>query len=1006
MSPVQYQVVHKPFVGPLDEASEPALLEDGFTVIENGSFEEPGKIRKRPGTSELNTAIAGSPDVERFIKWKDSLLIATGQASGRILRPNATTLLEVTQQMSECTVRRRAIERSIQDNVFNPEAAYANGYFVYAWKASGGIYCRITDDSGRTYLFDQNLSSATGVTHLRVAVMGNGRYVLICYFPTSGTTQLRARIVDCTTVPVISSEVTILTDILDAAGCYDISPNGSAAEFLLAYIDIAGQRVGVKVTTAGALPALGSTWRAAQAPIGTHSRISVLDAAPSGTPAGVIAYVDSGAVRVEVYNTSTAAQILAATSHIPLGALEAGTGITKLTESSYMVYGHENATATTPQIMWWRWITSSGTQGTTRSTARLRPESKPWTIHDRQFCVVSTDNVFAVIELNDSDASARPVATFGKSQEATSGLGSGPRYMPSWVSAQSSKRHTGVYLQAAGADTHGAGDHLTFDFDDSARYQAAETGDLAYWASGLVQYTDGDNAHEAGFLQTPRLATANGAGTGLVAGDFYQYVLVYEWFDRWGNYHQSEPSEAVTAQVPDNGAGQGTIDVTVWHLSLTLRQRQTATQRRVQLALYRANVTVAGAPASETGVFHRERSIVLTVAGRDNDPQRLSFQTINDNGADFIASNPTLYTAGGVLEQDAVYGGGRALVRHKARLWVAGGEEPDIIWYSQEETEGRPAEFNLAQQVRIPGEEVNALASLDDALIAFSKDRIYAILGEGPNSTGDPQSGSFTVPILIHSDGGCDQPRGTVSTPLGVFYVGRQGIYLLDRSRASQYIGDPVQDTFAAFPVVRSATYVQHRGEIRWLMQNTAGTAWRVMVFDFESKRWAIWKYNTARVGADAAYSIGLWHYVASDGVVAYEPGGSAYTDANGWYGITLTTGHIAFSDWQTLKRLRRLRPMLEKRGTGGLTVELVRNGHAFGTANQSSTFTWTEAAIAALSENGVRAHVDHQKGHRWQLRLKETEPAAPDEGLAFIGCSFEVGFRGGVQRAPKADSR
>lgn len=1011
MPPVPYSVVHHPFVGPLDESVEPALLEQGFTEIENGSFEEQGKIRKRPGTTELNSALSGTPDVERFIKWKDALLVATGQASGRLLRPNASTMLEVTQQMSECTVRRKAIERSIQDNVFNPEVAWSNGYFVYVWQAQGGIWCRVTDDSGRTYLFDQNLNSLTGIKNPRVAV--NGNYVLVCYQATSGTDQLRGRIIDCSTVPTISSETTLLSDIFSSKiGAYDISHNGAAAgEFLLAYINLSDERVGRKVTTTGgAAPVLGSTWRAAQAALAAHTRISVLQAQPSGTPAGVLAFVDSGSVRVEIYNTSSGAQILAATSHIPVGALEAGTGIAKITELSYLIVGHEQGTSSTPQILWWRWITSAGVQGITRSTARLRLESKPWTMPldisgtDRQFCVVSTEDVFAVVELADTDASARPVATFGKSQQNTFGLGSGPRHMPSWVSADTFRRHTGVYLQAAGAETHGAGDHVILDFDDSARYQAAESGDLAYWASGLVQYTDGDNAHESGFLQTPQIHASNGTGTGLVANDIYDYVLVYEWFDRWGNYHQSPPSEVERHTVPDAGGSQGTVDLDLEHLSLTLRQRQTATQRRVQLAVYRANVSVAGAPASEVGVFYREYTIVGTPAARDNDPQRLSFQTINDNGTQFSNANPTLYTSGNVLEQDVVYGGGRALVRHKARIWVGGGEEPDVLWYSQEETEGRPAEFNLAQQVRIPGEEVNALASLDDALIAFSKDRIYAIFGEGPNSTGDPQSGSFTVPIVVHSDGGCDQPRGTVSTPLGVFFVGRQGFYLLDRSRSVQFIGDAVQDTFAAFPQVRSATYVQHRGEIRWLVRNAAETAWRVIVFDFESKKWAVWKYATERIGADSAYSAGSWYYVAKDGVVAQET--STYTDDGNWYGVKVTTGHLSFGDWQTLKRLRRVRVMLERRGTGGCALQLARNGAAFGAPTDSDTFVWTEAEVAALVEAGMRAHVDKQKGHRYQILVGEVEPASPDEGLAFIGFSYEVGMRTGVQRAPKADSK
>jgi hypothetical protein len=1008
--PIPYGAVHKPFVGPMDESVEPALLEDGFTLVSNGSYEEQGKIRKRPGTVSQNTAPAGTWDFERIIKWKDELLLATGKEQGFVLRPRTvTSLLGITSQMSEPTVRRTAIERSIQQDVFNPEVAVCNDYVVYVWQAGTSIYYRVADLNGRTVIFTTEIG--TSRTNPRVAVSGDQvtfPYVLIIYTATGGGgVNMYGRIVTCTPLPTISSEITLVANADNGTlGSYDITPNTTVGNFLLGYITSANNLEGYVITSTSGVPALGFNFHPGAAGVGTISRVAVLRADPTGVEAGILAYHDTGVtgVRYKINRVNNASAYLAATTILGVPTAESGLSITKISENSYVFVA-----SGTDFVMRWRWGTDTGTLGTERVTMRLRPEGKAFTQNSLQYVYCNIDDGFALVELNDSAASARLVAGFGRSIRAQTNQ----RFMPSWMSLWEDgvdfRWHTGVYTLAHGVGSHKSGDHLTFDFTDDNRYQSAESGDLAYWGGGLIQYTDGEYVHESGFIQRPILSAADGAGTGLVAGDVFQYILVYEWFDRWGNYHQSEPGTntdglVVQHTVPNNGAGQGTIDVTLRHCTLSLRQRQTATQHRIQHALYRADIS-AGAAASVFGVFFREFTVSATPATRDNDPLATTSLVVNDNGANFSTANPTLYTTGGVLEQDSVFGGGTAFVRHKNRLWSAGGEEPDIIWYSQEETEQRPAEWNIAQQVRAPGEVINSLASLDDALVAFSEDRIYAIVGEGPNSTGDPQSGSFSAPILIHSDGGCAQPRGTVSTPLGVFYVGAQGFYLLDRSRSSQYIGDPVQDTFAAFPRVRAAVYVPHRGEVRWLCQDTNQSSWRVIVFDFEAKKWSVWTHSQAALGVDATYSDGAWYYLTKTGVVRKESA-TVFTDDGTWYGVGIITGHMAFGDWQTYKRVRRIRPIIEKRGTGGMTVEMIRNGHAFGTANQGQTFTWTEAEVAALSENGMRAHVHYQKGHRYQFRFLETQPASPDEGLAFIGCSFEVGIRGGVQRAPKADSK
>jgi hypothetical protein len=75
---------------------------------------------------------------------------------------------------------------------------------------------------------------------------------------------------------------------------------------------------------------------------------------------------------------------------------------------------------------------------------------------------------------------------------------------------------------------------------------------------------------------------------------------------------------------------------------------------------------------------------------------------------------------------------------------------------------------------------------MDDKIIIFRQNAIYASYGEGPDETGN---GSFADPQLITQTLGCKYAQSIVLTDDGLMFMSYEGIWLVTRGLQLQYIG-------------------------------------------------------------------------------------------------------------------------------------------------------------------------------------------------------------------------
>lgn len=308
----------------------------------------------------------------------------------------------------------------------------------------------------------------------------------------------------------------------------------------------------------------------------------------------------------------------------------------------------------------------------------------------------------------------------------------------------------------------------------------APTAEVFYGVSGVAAaFAYAAGASEIGFLHGPPAPTISASATTSTtpAAGTYLYKAVYQWVDEFGRRHQSTPSPPVSFTAD----GAHCVQIVVYVIQCTQRQSRNSAQA-VELILYR---TVAG------GTQFHETTMRTTIDSALN----ARAVTFTDDLADSnIDENAFLYTDGGVLAND-IAPSCQFACRSEERVWFGGLWDPTIIQCSKLIVPSEPIQTPESDAFRVQLlRPCTGLSYMDGQVIAFAKDAIFLISGDGPNDQGN---GGFAVrPLTLTL--GCLDYRSILETEDGVLFQGTRGIYLIPRGFAPpQFIGDPIQDTYA-----------------------------------------------------------------------------------------------------------------------------------------------------------------------------------------------------------------
>lgn len=494
---------------------------------------------------------------------------------------------------------------------------------------------------------------------------------------------------------------------------------------------------------------------------------------------------------------------------------------------------------------------------------------------------------------------------------------------------------------------------------DSNYFSSAVLQNASHIANGMLQYTDGTQVVEDGFLFYPEEVSAPDISYGITGGmadGTYSWAAVYKWTDANGYEHRSAPSPAISKVSTGTYAGHGGyVNVTVPSLFHTNKGRLI----NIYIELYR---TLANGTVYYLESTTLQSGIATVITSLEPD--------------EYMAMQPTLYTTGGVLENIAPFPA-NIIKSYKDRIYTV--IDDNLLQYSKLRISGEAVSWNDTQLLTVNehGGPINGLEIMDDKIIIFKRDNaIFYITGGGPNNTG--AQNDYSDAELIASDVGCINTDSTVISPAGVFFQSSKGICLLTRSLQVEYIGAPVEAYNNL--TVTNAAVINNRNLV--IFSTLEGT-W--LTYNYYVNKWATYPSLPA---VDMQVLDGSLFYLSTNTTVykqdtSFADGGSAAIP------ITLETGWMSFADVQGFQRVYNMIMLGTYKSAHNLTVQFAYD------FNNTYTDSVTIDSATVYNGNAYEVRINPTKQKCTSIKVKLIDvPTALGESFALSNLFFTVGIK------------
>lgn len=929
-----------------NEGIDPRLAPpEVHTVATNVRWRKDGRPAKRYGAAPISlTGLdSGGSDyathpVNFIAQWRGQPIMGLGAGIRRLIGSVWSNIVEANANHLPhfSPGRHDPVARSEAAQLTSPTVATANGYLLYAWDDGNNVYYQIATTSGAIVLASKLL--AVGRRARAVAV---GNLIYIVY---SLTSALSVATFDTTTLTVTAT--TALGTLSSVIAFFDAAPRPGGNDWLLIY-----QSAATTITT--------KLMSGATTPLVAATQTQATGAAPGDCPVAVAGTSTSrincawlepatGAVKFVNYDSGLAALTGGPTTieTDPNNTAQPGIVVDDPTDAKIFWGG---TTAAAPTFSYMRYATVSGGSVTVapQTVAHVSPRSKPF--YGAAGNTVAEDGPF--IWVSTADAAWADQATYyllrvnlinpitpANVQLWTPGLSDNPGatllgaslHMSDVVQDAAATFYT-VLSPTLTQSVFSGGQNIGIDSisfksifanQRSAARNTKTAGRALQCAGGILYEFNGSN-EESGFMHFPVISASSAATAGgfLTASASYVYVAVFEWIDSQGRRHRSAPSDpfALTTTV---GNKTGTLVIST--LAAFARQGVPV------IHVYR---TLANIP----GAYHRVTPASGAPSALGGSTGYVTFvDTISDAQA---GGNEFTYTDGGVVA-NILPPPCELMALCNGRLWLGGQLDRNVITASKLLVDGEPSQFSDEAEFSVfLAEECTGLASLDGTVIAFAREAIYLVNGDGPSDQG---IGSFNPPQKLPSDVGCTDWRSVVETSLGVLFQSKRGIYLLPRGfNAPIFVGAEVEDTMNSHPICLSATLVSlpsqsgQLGEItvRFVMVDAdPATDSRCLVFDLRTQGWSV---DSPVGGLSPVLGLsGTWNdtFVPTRSTAGallsiWQEDPTRY-DENGGYIITgLKTGDVRPFGVLGFGMFRRVAVLGEYRGNAQVTVGISIDG-------------------------------------------------------------------------------
>ena len=1000
------QNVAIPFGVGLQEKVQPELLEAGTNLLSsiNLRIDKTGSYRKRHGYEAMTTV---SPGVERLGQFRGGPIAFDG-ADVQSYSPE-TSLWINGGPVPEAVATRIGV-LAAADMRDSYDVCIANGvagiiYVKTEYKTGGGsqdqFYVSLFDISTGSLIRTVQHAVVAGSPSVRAIAVGNS---LVFLYNGSSNNNLYSRIYSTTSPLSAHTGGLIATDIdttgTDPGGGLDVCL-ADATHYFVTYRSTASA-----VTGAMALYTVGSIVPTSASTFANSVTLKTIGC-------GTNYLIDSDSIWIGTNGAAATVQLRAVKNATLFPSTAAGTALTvggppraiviQVTGTKTAIVAAGNSK--TDRNVYWD--TVDGGSGTTIAqneggtvyrfmiAGKFLPLATtgylPLIVYDDTYSVsaqLEPTGVLAFLEPGSGvPGTARPVATFlARSCDTTVANPFPPATILDGT--------TPIAIYPQKQEQLGTSlDAVRFDFAYSNMWQNDEAMRSMPFAAGMPSTFDGQSATEIGFVNHPgyiNLSLSVGAGS-LPAGT-YQYTAIYEWTTSSGELVQSAPCPTASKTVALNDA----VIIKVPTLQLSYKGSPFSYES-VRVSIYRTD-------ANDTILYK------ITELYNSSTVSELTYTDTT------VAATPgaLLYTqpgTPGTALSKFCPPSATCMVVHRNRLWFVG-DDGITVWYSGQFIDGEQPWFSDLFTFQVPkGGNITALESMDGVLYIFKRDFIFSVTGEGPVDNG--AGNDLSTPEEMDIEVGCIDPRSIVVVPSGVLFQSPRGIYILSRSRTIGYMGQNVETTLESFPTILSADISDATGciLIEVATNNTTSSGTNI-VYDYVHEAWMTdSKTSAPSTGANVSCGeviAGTYYWSTREGLVFKES--TAYTDDGRWISGSLKTAWVRMAGLQGFQRIRRVNMLLSD-VSSYLSFGVNISAYKDYSSSTFQTWTWTDAEISALSgqRKQLQLSLNTQKLESLSIAMSDQPPVDVDpsgEGPIWLGMTFEVGVKAGMNKLPAENSK
>lgn len=1014
----------------LDTHTDSKVLSSGkMLVLQNAKFQTANRLSKRDGFAAVGATQAGTAFIGVMSSFNGQLFgIGDGPNIPRSLyvqERNANAgngdFVATQSTYNDCQIVNSPVVANNQ-LVLQADMATANGYTLYGWvdafvtasTVGTGTVRMVDATTGQILAPDFNPNNSGSVFTRMIRCVAVGTQLFAVTIETTAAATLGVAIYSLT---VANNAVTVLASTSITLTRYTSGPGQTPA---LQQLDAAAYTTSLSSVLLVAFPGgnagsyvaavnpatLAIYWYSNFSASTTTSGLALVRAPPGALSTTFGALLVDSNKRVNLASINTGGGASAATVSAASSAFSTTLNVIigqQLTNGTLFVAVGSYTGTTVPQIsgnIQTYAVNSSGTFSleTNRGGMNLAIHSQVvyqndnslyfWTIYPSeiqgQYILMSRQSVNGANSIVPAartlvgNAIGPAIGTIPYAAVSVASGGSGIFDAPALTIGQQSFVG-GVLTQSPALSK------MRADFNYANAYLSTALNNQCVIAGGFNALYDGATVGELGFFMFPEGYTASLTTTvGALSVGLYEYLAIYEWYDNYGNLHQSETGVPISITAT---SATSSVALKIPTLATTLKRYNLIGNNGANepsVVLYR---TTANANPQ---IFYRVTSIAGTALASGT-----QFVNYTDTAADStITANTILYTQGGIADNFTI-DGTSVICAGPDRIYAADPNNTGIIHVGKPYTQTVGLSFFSGITILIPteGGPVTNMQYMDSSLVIFKARMIIVVQGQGPTANG--QGSSYSPALVVTRDVGCDNPRAATSYTDGILFKSAKGYYRLGRDLSfaadSNYIGQGVE-AFNSFLCLRAMTR-EDRNEARFLLSNNQ----TILVYNYLFNQWSsIITSATDMTEVNGAFYVSS----ATPGVgalVAQETVG-AFTDAllsPTGIPFLITTGWCALNQLQGCQRVYRVRFLGDFKSTHTLKVEFAYDFEGGDSPTFSETHNITSANITSNgSAYQCEAFPLRQKCEAIAIRISDPSPTG--ESFDMTDIELEVGVTPG----------